>query len=1210
MPARERLDRNPDRPPLSFALRSGLSRALALAVLALTLTLCSQGRSLAGDLRAAKHPDFARLVFEFDDPVSYTAEIVGGRLSLVFDRPIPGNPQAAAGVLDGYVSGASLSLDRKSATFPLTGSFRLRTFTTEGAVVVDLQRYQGSLSDNGASQARTQAGPSGMGGSATVPVRVGDHDEFSRLVFDWSSPVEYKVTKQGELVTVQFERPGRVDIESLRGQLPLYVSGAESANSRTPSVTLFVASSSRIRHFTSGPKVVVDVLRPEGGETTPPRAAKPAAPAPLAPQRQPAAATAPQAAAPAPLVPKAPQAEQAASAKSGEEAPSEPPKPAQPITDKGMPTDLLALAKQGQIQIEQMPGQAKAAPGQPSGQKPSQPPSSGAGGPGAGGPGAGAAGAEPPAKPAGNGSSSALVAPSIADDDEEELPPASGPPKTASLSFTWNQPAAAAIFRRSGYLWVVFDRYLEVDLRLQRQLGGDLIHTIEQMPSKSSTILRMVVEPGYNPSIRKENLLWILDFTRQPLRPAKPLEVKLQPESASGARLFMAVTEAGATMPMIDPEMGDQLYIVPLVGLGIGVYPSFDFPEVELLATAQGVVAVRKGDGVEARSNRNGVEIARIPGGLHFTREQDRAIAAVKSGQEADTSAFNAAKWQQGEPDKFLETLRELTLAAGSVPPELRSQTRLTLARFMVANGQGAEALGVLRTLALADSSVVDTAPFRAVRGAANTLQHRTDEAVEDFSHPSLSGNGEAMFWKAVALAEADIRPGRFNDAMKESGGYLREYPDALKKRLGSSAAEAANNASDDLSAQRLMEFLQPIMQTPQEKQRYDYLDGGYQEITGAFDSALEKYKLAEQGPGRYERARAGLARVEMLMGQRRMTKREGIAELERLRFAWRGDDFEFNLLRRLAELYFEERDYAGGLRTLKQVASAFRDHREFESVAGSMSDAFARLYLQGEVDKLPPVSAIALFDEFKELTPVGPRGDEMIRRLADRLASVDLLDKAAELLQQQMRFRLKGEDKSRVGYRQALLNLLNRQPNKALEALNESETPSLPEELQRQRNLLRARVLAEMDRMNDALLILEADPSRDARLLTAELWWNRKDWAKAALAFESLVPRPELRPEKGGQLTDQQARFTLNWAVALILAGDDRGLGRLRRVFQPYMDGTPYRDAFTLLTSEPGTEGIDSSLIAAKIKEVENFQNFMTTYRERLRTERLSAIN
>ena len=56
----------------------------------------------------------------------------------------------------------------------------------------------------------------------------------------------------------------------------------------------------------------------------------------------------------------------------------------------------------------------------------------------------------------------------------------------------------------------------------------------------------------------------------------------------------------------------------------------------------------------------------------------------------------------------------------------------------------------------------------------------------------------------------------------------------------------------------------------------------------------------------------------------------------------------------------------------------------------------FDSLFLAGKGDALPAIDALALFYDFRELTPIGRRGDEMIRRLADRLVSVDLLDQAA----------------------------------------------------------------------------------------------------------------------------------------------------------------------------------------------------------------------
>ena len=73
----------------------------------------------------------------------------------------------------------------------------------------------------------------------------------------------------------------------------------------------------------------------------------------------------------------------------------------------------------------------------------------------------------------------------------------------------------------------------------------------------------------------------------------------------------------------------------------------------------------------------------------------------------------------------------------------------------------------------------------------------------------------------------------------------------------------------------------------------------------------------------------------------------------------------------------------------------------------------------------MPPIDALSLFYDFRELTPVGRRGDEMIRKLADRLVSVDLLDQAAELLQHQVDNRLQGAARAQVAVRLAVIYLM-----------------------------------------------------------------------------------------------------------------------------------------------------------------------------------------
>ena len=70
---------------------------------------------------------------------------------------------------------------------------------------------------------------------------------------------------------------------------------------------------------------------------------------------------------------------------------------------------------------------------------------------------------------------------------------------------------------------------------------------------------------------------------------------------------------------------------------------------------------------------------------------------------------------------------------------------------------------------------------------------------------------------------------------------------------------------------------------------------------------------------------------------------------------------------------------------------------------------------MSADGDAMPAVEALGLFYDYRELTPIGRRGDEMIRRLTDRLVAVDLLDQAAELLQHQVDHRLQGAARAQV---------------------------------------------------------------------------------------------------------------------------------------------------------------------------------------------------
>jgi hypothetical protein len=226
----------------------------------------------------------------------------------------------------------------------------------------------------------------------------------------------------------------------------------------------------------------------------------------------------------------------------------------------------------------------------------------------------------------------------------------------------------------------------------------------------------------------------------------------------------------------------------------------------------------------------------------------------------------------------------------------------------------------------------------------------------------------------------------------------------------------------------------------------------------------------------------------------------------------------------------------------------------------------------------------------------VGERGDRILSGLIDRLVAVDLLDRAAALLTDQIEHRLQGADKARATTQLALLRLLDHNPEAALQALATAIDRDVPPELLRQRMQLRARALTELERPDEALAVLADDRSRDADRLRADVFWRGQKWGEVVAVLSRLAPTPP----SDGKLDDESSRLVLNLAAAMILAGDTTSLSQLRTVYGKAMSGTPNGNAFHVLAgdSAPGAKDVDPREFASHVAQLSELEGFMTTLR------------
>jgi tetratricopeptide (TPR) repeat protein len=391
-----------------------------------------------------------------------------------------------------------------------------------------------------------------------------------------------------------------------------------------------------------------------------------------------------------------------------------------------------------------------------------------------------------------------------------------------------------------------------------------------------------------------------------------------------------------------------------------------------------------------------------------------------------------------------------------------------------------------------------------------------------------------------------------------------------------------------DLEAFEIPRDMQPVIAV---------LAGRVSEGLGRISDALASYRSAAASPVRPAAAQGRLREILLRYGMKDMTPAATIDALEELTVVWRGDDTEIEALALLARLYSEAGRHRDAFTAMHTALKVRPDSPLTRRIYDEAAVSFDSLFLAGKGDALPAIEALSLFYDFRELTPIGRRGDEMIRKLADRLVAVDLLDQAAELLQHQVDHRLQGAARAQVATRLATVYLMARKPDRALEALRSTRTGDLNNELRSQRLLLEARALSDTGRPGVALEVIANVQGREAERLRADILWSAKRWREAGEQIEKMLGE---RWREFAPLTDAERPDILRGAVGFVLGDDALGLQRFREKYAAKMaEGSDAR-VFAVIAGPLGASAAGFREAAKSALAVDTLDQFLRDMRAR----------
>lgn len=762
---------------------------------------------------------------------------------------------------------------------------------------------------------------------------------------------------------------------------------------------------------------------------------------------------------------------------------------------------------------------------------------------------------------------------------------------TVRVVFPFEQDTPAAVFRRGDTVWMIFDTVSGILPPNQSKDLDALASEFAVVASGDTQVVRVELSQDRLATLGSEGMAWVLSLGDIMLTPTEPINLSRRRDLEGAFEVVANVARPARIHDFRDPLVGDMLKVVTAYPPARGVTRTLDYVEFSALRSVHGLVIKPESPELTV-AIENDLAVLGTPGGLTVSahdapRNIGNGVTESLRGSYVDLAALEERDY--GVLNTHID---ELSAKAAGGEGRERDAARLDLAQYYVANQFAHEALGVLDVME-SDLKAEDlTRKLRMTRAIADTLAFRPSEALSILNADSMGQEIDALLWRTIARADAYDFKGARADAVN-ANSVVENYPLWVRNKFYFAAVRSAIETDDASIAERFLDEIDFAGLSPEDISLYHLLSGRIDEARGRISEAIDTYGQVIAADIRPTRAEAIYRTLHLLNEQGTLDLNKATATLSAEALLWRGNPLEADMQAMLADFYFRDGNYRQGFETVREAVANYPENPPINALRDEAQAKFSELFLDGVADSLGPVDALSLYYDFRQLTPPGARGDEMIRNLARRLVRVDLLDQAAELLEYQLDNRLRGVARTQIAADLAVIYLADRKPQDAIRVLNATRLPDIPDSLARQRRILEARAMIDGGRDQLALDLLRDLDGQDAELLRIDAHWKAKRYDQASEGLEALYanqPTP----------LNQQTRMGLiKAAVGFVMSNDQFGLSRLRGKFGDAMVTTPEWPMFDLVTGQVEITSVEFKVVAAQVSGVDGINAFLSSYRD-----------
>ena len=730
------------------------------------------------------------------------------------------------------------------------------------------------------------------------------------------------------------------------------------------------------------------------------------------------------------------------------------------------------------------------------------------------------------------------------------------------LDFGFDDNAPAAIFRRGANIFILFGTNAKFNIDAVKK--SNLYNAITPVSGDGVAGVKITAADNIAATPAALGKHWIVTIAPKAPKDMRTILIKGEKTPDGASRLKATVPDAVTTGSINDTDVGDTILVGMSYGPPSALMQQRSYLEASFLPTYHGLAVIPRTEDMGIKLAMDGFVIDR-PHGMELSNTFAAGEDDTQNHSVVSAPGFvDFVKWRLGPMADFTNNLQKLRqIASNEIDDNTKGiQAQINLARFYLAWEMGEEALGVVKVLRSMHPEQQNDPELLAMMGIAQTMMGRGREALQTLNSLELKDDAASHLWATIAAMDAG-NPEEATKQFEQGAPALETFSKDYQAKFVLADAMASLQTKDYAGAVLSAKKANELAGDPHTKEMARLIEAQSEGELGQFDGALQTLQELAKSIFPDISARAQYASAMMGVEKDPSTRNEAIKTLDSLRYMWRGDDLEIDILRNLGELYIEAGDIRSGLSILASASTLRPDLQASRDLRDVLSRQFKYLFLDGGADGMDSVQALALFYDFRNLTPVGPEGDMMVRGLADKLVALDLLPQAEELLSHQVEKRLQGFTKAQVATDLAAIYLIDKNPEKALYTIGASRVADLPENLNHYRRMIEAIALTDLGRNDHALELIEFDKTSDADKIRAEVYWRQGDMQQASLYANKNLPRPALK------FSPNAASDVLRAALAKSLSGDRAGAMAMARSYGPGMNNTEFAPAFNVVTSE-----------------------------------------